>query len=321
MTVIYVAVKQPCMSSNDRMLSPIQTKSPRGRRKSVDTRGFACPNPNCRYCGICHDTVHALVGYGHHNRIQRFKCQACGQVFTSRIGTPLYYLKTSPDRIEMMLWFLAEGVDLSVMIRFTGHTDATIARWLNRMGNHSQSWHNQLFRDLVFVVLQLDERYTRVRGIASARWLWLAIDPVSKAIPSLHIGGRSKHNAFALAHDIQIRLRSGHIPAFLTDGLRTYFYAITAHFGHWFRPPHARKDHWQPSDQLHHGMLIKRKHKKRKTITQTRMAHGKCSDLVRQTANGRLAAAHPDRFHRARQPHFSPVCLLSVTAHLGLCPI
>jgi transposase-like protein len=224
-----------------------QTKSPRGRKKSVDTRGCACPNPNCDYCGIIDDAIHALVGYGRHNRIPRFKCQACGKVFTSRIGTPLYYLKTSPERVEMVLWFLAEGVDLSVMIRFTGHADATIARWLNRMGNHSQSWHNQLFRDLVFVVLQLDELYTRVRGIASARWLWLAIDPVSKAIPSLHIGGRTKQDAFAFAHDVKIRLRSGHIPAFLTDGLRTYFYAITAHFGHWFRPPRARKDHWQPS--------------------------------------------------------------------------
>jgi hypothetical protein len=60
------------------------------------------------------------------------------------------------------------------------------------MGNHSQTWHNRLFRDLVFTILQLDELYTRVRGIASARWLWLAIDPVSKAIPSLHIGDAPK---------------------------------------------------------------------------------------------------------------------------------
>jgi len=141
--------------------------------------------------------IHAPVGYGHHNHIPRFKCQACGKVFTSRVGTPLYYLKTTPERVKMVLWFVAEGVDMSVMIRFTGHADATIARWLNRMGDHAQGWHNRLFRNLVFAVLQLDELYTRVRGIASARWLWLAIDPVSKVIPSLHIGGRTKHDALA----------------------------------------------------------------------------------------------------------------------------
>lgn len=168
---------------------------------------------------------------------------------------------------------------MSVMIRFTGHADATIARWLNRMGNHAQGWHNRLFRNLVFTVLQLDELYTRVRGIASARWLWLAIDPVSKAIPSLHIGERTKQDAFALAHDVQQRLLPDTVPVFATDGLRSYFYAITAHFGSWTRPPRARKDHWQVSDDLQHGMLIKRKHKNRKTITTTRMAYGKRSGL------------------------------------------
>ncbi len=88
-----------------------------------------------------------------------------------------------------------------------------------------------------------------VRGFAFARWLWLAIDPVSKVIPSLHLGGR------------------------------TYFYAITAHFGNCVRPSSVRKDHWHISDTLQHGMLIKRKHKNRKTFTTTRMAYCKRSDL------------------------------------------
>ena len=256
-----------------------QIKSRRGRKKSVATRSFACPNADCDYCGITDDTLHALVGYGVENDIQRLKCQACGKVFTSRLGTPLYYLKTSSERVEMVLWFLAEGVDMSVMIRFTGHTDATIARWLHRMGEHSQNWHNQLFRELTLMVLQLDELYTRVRGMASARWLWLAIDPLSKAIPSLHIGGRTKEDAFALVHDIKNRLEPGQVPAFMTDGLRTYFYAITAHFGAWVRPARARKEHWHVNDELQHGMLVKRKHKNRKTMTTTRMAYGKRSDL------------------------------------------
>jgi transposase-like protein len=55
--------------------------------------------------------VHALVGYGTDNGIQRLKCQACGQVFTSRWGTPLYYLKSDVKQVELVLWFLAEGVD------------------------------------------------------------------------------------------------------------------------------------------------------------------------------------------------------------------
>jgi transposase-like protein len=132
---------------------------------------------------------------------------------------------------------LAEGVDISVLVRFTGHADATLARWLERMGTHSQSWHNYLFRNLVFTLVQMDELYTRVRATASACWLWLAIDPASKAILALHLGGRTKADAFALVHDLKWRLAPDYVPAFTTDGLRSYFYALTAHLGTWFRPP------------------------------------------------------------------------------------
>jgi transposase-like protein len=256
------------------LLPYAKCKSPRGRKKRVPTHGFACPNADCPYCGITDQTVHALVGYGRDQGIQRLKCQACGKVFTSRINTPLYYLKSSPKEIEFVLWFLAEGVDASVLVRFTGHADATIARWLERMGSHSQAWHNHFFRNLVFTVIQMDELYTRVRQAASACWLWLAFDPVSKAIPALHVGGRTKNDAFALVHDLKSRLAPGCVPAFTTDGLRSYFYALTAHFGHWFRPPPARTDHWHPSDDLHHGQLVKRRDHRRVTFTHTGCSGG-----------------------------------------------
>jgi hypothetical protein len=38
-----------------------QRKSTRGRKKTVDTRGFACPQPGCDYVGITDDNVHAFV--------------------------------------------------------------------------------------------------------------------------------------------------------------------------------------------------------------------------------------------------------------------
>ncbi|MCP4359834.1 MAG: hypothetical protein GY796_17645 [Chloroflexi bacterium] len=122
--------------------------------------------------------------------------------------------------------------------------------------------HNQSFRNLALVYVQLDELYARVRQVG-AMWLWLAIDPVSKILPALHLGKRT--NDDAMAHDLQGRLEAGCVPAFTTDGLRGYFYALTAHpsialrmyFGRWFRPPRARKDHWRVSDKLLHGQLVK----------------------------------------------------------------
>lgn len=44
----------------------IQRKSSRGRKKTIDTRGQACPNPECDYHAITDPVIHALVGYGHH---------------------------------------------------------------------------------------------------------------------------------------------------------------------------------------------------------------------------------------------------------------
>jgi hypothetical protein len=94
-------------------------KSTRGRKKEICTAGFACLNPRCETFGITDDQVHALVGNGKRgikNDIQHFRCQWCRADFSCRRNTPLYYLKTASDRIEMVLWLMAEGVDISVVV-------------------------------------------------------------------------------------------------------------------------------------------------------------------------------------------------------------
>ena len=250
-------------------------KSKRGRKQEISTAGFACLNPLCDYFGVTDDQVHALVGNGRRgirNDIQHFRCQWCRTDFSCRRNTPLYYLKTASDRIEMVLWLMAEGVDISVMVRYTGHAESTISRWLQRMGHHSILLHNRYFQGLVLTFVQLDELYAKVR--TGVQWLWLAIDPVTKIIPSLHLGGRKQEDAYALLHDLQLRLDEDCVPAFTSDGLRSYFYAITAHFGTWFRPQRARTDHWHVADDLLYGQLIKRKQRYRLTFTLTRMLCG-----------------------------------------------
>lgn len=219
--------------------------------------------------------MHALVGNGKrgvNDDIQHFRCQWCRKDFTCRRNTPLYYLKTASDRIEMVLWLMAEGVDISVMVRYTGRAESTISRWLERMGTHSMVLHNRTFQGLVLTMVQLDELHAKVRS--GVQWLWLAIDPLTKIIPSLHLGGRKQDDAYALLHDLKLRLAEGCVPAFTSDGLRSYFYAITAHFGHWFRPTGARTDHWHVSEQLLYGQLVKRKQRYRLTYTITRMLWG-----------------------------------------------
>jgi len=168
---------------------------------------------------------------------------------------------------------------MAVMVRYTGRTDATIARWLERMGKHSQGWHPLLFRGVTLRLVQMDELYARVKNSEQARWLWLAIDPVTKVIPSLHLGGRKSVDAYAVVHDLKERLAPDCVPCVMTDGLWRYFYALPAHFGSWFRPLRARTDHWLPDERLHHAQLVKRTRNRCLAYTVQRMAWGKRAAL------------------------------------------
>ncbi len=176
----------------------------------------------------------------------------------------------------MSLMLLAEGCDISVLVRCSKHCEVTITRWLERAGKHSSLLHNRFFRDMVLTFVQIDELYCRVRRTGKM-WLWLAIDPETKILPSLHLGHRKNKDAMALTHDLKLRLKSDCVPAFTTDGLRGYFYAMTAHFGHWFRPARARTDHWQVSDDLLYGQLVKQR--KKSAFAIMRMLWGKRKDL------------------------------------------
>jgi len=113
--------------------SPVQpwreVKSRRGAPRRVNTEGFACPNPQCEYCGITNAHIHALVGDGKHGRLERiqtFRCQACRITFSARRSTPLYRLKTPSHQVAMVLTALAGGLDPSAAERVFGFRQATI---------------------------------------------------------------------------------------------------------------------------------------------------------------------------------------------------
>lgn len=61
-------------------------------------------------------------------------------------------------------------------------------------------------------------------------WLWVAHDAKTKLIPVLQVGGRSQDMAFSVVHELKRRLSAGCVPVFSTDGLKHYYYALTAHF-------------------------------------------------------------------------------------------
>jgi hypothetical protein len=60
---------------------------------------------------------------------------------------------------------------------------------------------------------------------------WLDVCQTKSAINQ-----NSKHASLPLAgvvHELCHRMKPGPLPVFSSDGLRRYFYALTAHFGQW----------------------------------------------------------------------------------------
>ncbi len=231
----------------------------RGRPQTIATAGHACPNPACPYYGITDAAVHALVGYGHHGaeHIQDFRCQACQTKVSARRDTALYRLKTPATHVSQVLTALAEGLDLAAAGRVFGHSQHTVARWLARGGTHAERLHARHFRSLVLPHLQLDELRTRLRGPAAVCWLWLAVDPLTKAIPALHLGRRDRTAAHALVHALVQTLAPGCLPVFTSDGLDLYFAALTAHFGQWVTTAGRRGRQWQVAPGLLYGQVRK----------------------------------------------------------------
>jgi hypothetical protein len=94
-------------------------------------------------------------------------------------------------------------------------------------------------------------------------WLWVALDPLSKLIPVLHLGARSQDTAHTVVHDQRQRLAPDCLPIFTSDGLNLYFYALTAHFGRWVQGVGRRAREWQVVAGLLYGHLKKRYRRRR----------------------------------------------------------
>jgi hypothetical protein len=124
-------------------------------------------------------------------------------------------------------------------------------------------------------------------------WLWLVIDPVTKIVPMLHLGPRTQDAAHAVVHGLRTVLAPGCVPVITSDGLRQYFYAVTAHFGQWVQVGRHRR--WQVAPALIYGQVQKCYRRRRLVRVRYRMLYGTgtClqSTLQRLGLSGRLTTA------------------------------
>ncbi len=169
-----------------------------------------------------------------------------------------------------MLTALAEGLSVGAAVRVFGHHHATFTIWLTRAGMHSAMLHDRFFHSLTLPHLQLDELRTRLRCRVPALWLWVVLDPLTKIIPVLHLGARTQDAAHAVIHELYGRLAPACLPAFTSDGLNHYFYALTAHFGQWVASAGRRTWRWQVAGGLIYGQ-VKKRYRQRQLVGVTYM--------------------------------------------------
>lgn len=140
----------------------------------------------------------------------------------------------------------------------------TIRTWLCRSGMQGKKLHERFIAELRLVHVQLDELWANVKDRGQDMWLWIVSDAKTKIIPVMQVGPRNQDAAYSVVHELKGRLAAGCVPVFSTDGLKHYFYALTAHFGKWVTAD-RKKPVWMLLNDLVYSQVIKH-HRRRKTV-------------------------------------------------------
>ena len=175
---------------------------------------------------------------------------------------------------------LAEGLSVGAAVRDFVHGEFTIRTWLTRAGLHATSLHERLFQGLKLLHVQLDELCTKARQGTDALWVWFAVDAHTKIIPALKAGPRTQPIAHAVVHALIKVLAPDCLPVFTSDGLKLYFYALTAHFGSWVEIAGLQTYHWQVRAGLLYGQLIKHYCRRRLVRVERRALLGSLDQLA-----------------------------------------
>ena len=208
-------------------------KSNRGRKKSIDSAGHFCPNPDCSYYLDSDPQIHALVSNGRHGQqaIRQWVCQACGTYVSDRHDTAMSNLKRPLVDVVWTLALLNRGVSQADAARHHRHDPRTVRVWLKRAAIQAIRIHNAYFQNLNMGNIQLDELIADIKGAPSRHFIWTALDATTKIVPVWHMGTRKLNDAQIVVHQLKDRLIPSCRPIFTSDQLRHYYSALTSHFG------------------------------------------------------------------------------------------
>ena len=177
----------------------------------------------------------------------------------------------SPEQLVWAVAALAEGLGIRAVARVFAVDPNTVLQWLVEAADQAAACSQYFLRDIRVSQVQLDELFALVsaakasqvsegqaieRLSRSPRWVWRAIDPVTKLLLTIDVGDRTLTMAQSLVHRVGEVLAPGCMPLFLTDGFKESTTALLTHFGQWAHPPRrqatgpAPKSRWMPRPAL-----------------------------------------------------------------------
>jgi len=157
----------------------------------------------------------------------------------------------------MAMSLLVLGIDTSALQEAMGIQESTLRTWLTRSGEQSRKLHERFFQNLSLGHIQLDELWAKVKEKEQAVWVWTVCETKTKIIPVIQLGAHTQDMAYLVVHELKSRLKAGCVPIFSSDGLKHYFYALTAHFGEWVVPNGEKKPVWMILSSFLYAQVIK----------------------------------------------------------------
>jgi IS1 family transposase len=189
-------------------------------------------------------------------------------------------------------------VDASALEEVFGVREITIRTWLCRSGMQGKKLHERFMAELVLVHVQLEELWANVKDRGQDIWLWIASDAKTKIIPVMQVGARNQEMAYSVVHELKGRLAAGCVRVFSTDGLKHYFYALTAHFGQW-ETEDGKKQVWILLGEFVYGQVIKHQRRRRTVEVERRVLWGEEKQyqerLKKAGLSGRINTAFVER--------------------------
>ena len=257
---------------------PAPMESTHRRPREVDTSMHWCPHTYCDYWGWLGLGNLRANGHPSGGPWRQFHCMSCKGYFLETHGTFFHGKQAAVELIVRVVACLAEGLGIRATARVFEVAPNTVLQWLVEAAEQLRTFSSYFLCDLHLEQLQLDELYAVLRALKageisdeeamrrlerSPSWVWTAMDPTSKLLVVVDVGGRTLAMAQRVVHQVTQVLAPHCRPLFLTDGFKEYRTAILAHFGSWMQPERRQdkgpmpKPRWVPLPVLLYAQIVK----------------------------------------------------------------